>query len=130
MIEILNLILLTAEELVSSRPPAACAPFAANNPCCLSVQSDFRDLLRNCAADGSSGTSESQAVFTVGSTGVSACVCSAVCTLTRRVRCRGSQTLYNCWCHNPVATFSLCLLAQAYDLGAAVVSTLYVVRWR
>lgn len=34
MIEILNLILLTAEELVSSRPPAACAPFAANNPGC------------------------------------------------------------------------------------------------
>lgn len=36
------------------------------------------------------------------------------------------QTLYNCWCHNPVATFSLCLLAQAYDLGAAVVTKLCV----
>lgn len=30
-------------------------------------------------------------------------------------------TLYNCWCHNPVATFSLCLLAQAYDLSFALI---------
>ncbi len=29
--------------------------------------------------------------------------------------------LYNTWCHNPVATFSLCLLSQAYDLSAALV---------
>ena len=26
------------------------------------------------------------------------------------------KTLYSSWCHNPVATFSLCLLAQAYPL--------------
>ena len=30
-------------------------------------------------------------------------------------------TLYESWTHNPVATFSLCLLAQAYELGAALV---------
>jgi vacuole morphology and inheritance protein 14 len=30
-------------------------------------------------------------------------------------------TLFRCWCHNPVATFSLCLLAQAYDLSFALV---------
>jgi vacuole morphology and inheritance protein 14 len=29
--------------------------------------------------------------------------------------------LYRCWCHNPVASFSLCLLAQAYDLSFALV---------
>lgn len=29
--------------------------------------------------------------------------------------------LFACWCHNPVATFSLCLLAQAYDLSAELV---------
>ena len=29
--------------------------------------------------------------------------------------------LFRCWCHNPVATFSLCLLAQAYDLSFALV---------
>lgn len=29
-------------------------------------------------------------------------------------------TLYTSWCHNPVATFSLCLLAQAYELAAAL----------
>lgn len=44
------------------------------------------------------------------------------------VRRLAFQVLYNCWCHNPVATFALCLLAQAYDLGAAVVSKLYVVQ--
>lgn len=31
------------------------------------------------------------------------------------------HTLFKCWCHNPVATFSLCLLAQSYDLSAALV---------
>jgi vacuole morphology and inheritance protein 14 len=31
------------------------------------------------------------------------------------------STLFRCWCHNPVATFSLCLLAQAYDLSFALV---------
>jgi vacuole morphology and inheritance protein 14 len=31
------------------------------------------------------------------------------------------NTLFKCWCHNPVATFSLCLLAQAYDLSAQLV---------
>ena len=31
------------------------------------------------------------------------------------------DTLFQCWCHNPVATFSLCLLAQAYSLSAALI---------
>ncbi|KAG5176145.1 vacuolar protein 14 C-terminal Fig4p binding-domain-containing protein [Tribonema minus] len=31
-------------------------------------------------------------------------------------------SLFSCWCHSPVSTFSLCLLAKAYDLSAAVVS--------
>jgi vacuole morphology and inheritance protein 14 len=31
-------------------------------------------------------------------------------------------TLFRCWCHNPVATFSLCLLAQSYDLSASLVT--------
>jgi vacuole morphology and inheritance protein 14 len=30
-------------------------------------------------------------------------------------------TIFHCWCHNPVATFSLCLLARAYDLSFALV---------
>eukprot|EP00457_Paulinella_chromatophora_P014154 gb/GEZN01014540.1/.p1 GENE.gb/GEZN01014540.1/~~gb/GEZN01014540.1/.p1 ORF type:complete len:285 (-),score=52.91 gb/GEZN01014540.1/:24-878(-) len=31
------------------------------------------------------------------------------------------ECLYRTWCHNPVATFSLCLFAQAYELGTALV---------
>lgn len=31
-------------------------------------------------------------------------------------------SLYNTWCHNPVATFSLCLMAQAYDVSYALIS--------
>jgi vacuole morphology and inheritance protein 14 len=31
------------------------------------------------------------------------------------------DVLFSCWCHNPVATFSLCLLAQAYDLSACLI---------
>lgn len=30
-------------------------------------------------------------------------------------------TLYQAWCHNPISTLSLCLLAQAYELAAALV---------
>jgi vacuole morphology and inheritance protein 14 len=30
-------------------------------------------------------------------------------------------TLFKCWSHNPVATFSLCLLAQAYDLSSCLI---------
>jgi vacuole morphology and inheritance protein 14 len=29
--------------------------------------------------------------------------------------------LFRSWCHNPVATFSLCLLAQAYDLSSSLI---------
>eukprot|EP00593_Proboscia_inermis_P014194 CAMPEP_0171311070 /NCGR_PEP_ID=MMETSP0816-20121228/21304_1 /TAXON_ID=420281 /ORGANISM="Proboscia inermis, Strain CCAP1064/1" /LENGTH=355 /DNA_ID=CAMNT_0011795605 /DNA_START=292 /DNA_END=1359 /DNA_ORIENTATION=+ len=29
-------------------------------------------------------------------------------------------SLFDSWCHNPVATFSLCLLAQAYDVSFAL----------
>lgn len=29
--------------------------------------------------------------------------------------------LFKCWSHNPVATFSLCLLSQAYDLSAELI---------
>jgi vacuole morphology and inheritance protein 14 len=29
--------------------------------------------------------------------------------------------LFACWSHNPVATFSLCLLSQAYDLSARLI---------
>mmetsp|Transcript_25059 Transcript_25059/g.34421 ORF Transcript_25059/g.34421 Transcript_25059/m.34421 type:complete len:468 (+) Transcript_25059:152-1555(+) len=30
-------------------------------------------------------------------------------------------SLFHCWAHNPVATFSLCLLAQCYDLSAKLI---------
>jgi vacuole morphology and inheritance protein 14 len=30
-------------------------------------------------------------------------------------------TIFHCWCHNPVATFSLALLARTYDLSFALV---------
>mmetsp|Transcript_30458 Transcript_30458/g.46463 ORF Transcript_30458/g.46463 Transcript_30458/m.46463 type:complete len:804 (-) Transcript_30458:91-2502(-) len=43
---------------------------------------------------------------------------------TSRIRLVGAQygprvfsKLFHCWCHNPISTFSLCLLAQAYELG-------------
>ncbi|CAM9431837.1 unnamed protein product [Chrysoparadoxa australica] len=31
------------------------------------------------------------------------------------------STLFSCWCHNPVSTFSLCLLSRAYDLSSELV---------
>lgn len=35
--------------------------------------------------------------------------------------------LYRSWCHNAVATFSLCLLAQAYEHAANMLQVLYVI---
>lgn len=69
MIETLNLILLTSEELT-----------------------DLREQLRYCVVNADA---DGVRVFT---------------------------TLYRSWCHNPIATFTICLLSQAYDLGAIVVS--------
>jgi vacuole morphology and inheritance protein 14 len=37
-------------------------------------------------------------------------------------------SLYNSWCHNAVATFSLCLLAQAYEHASNLLQSLYVSR--
>ena len=34
-------------------------------------------------------------------------------------------SLYNSWCHNAVATFSLCLLAQAYEHASNLLQSLY-----
>jgi vacuole morphology and inheritance protein 14 len=31
------------------------------------------------------------------------------------------ETLFRCWCHSPVATFSLCLLARTYEVAFALV---------
>jgi vacuole morphology and inheritance protein 14 len=35
-------------------------------------------------------------------------------------------SLYNSWCHNAVATFSLCLLAQAYEHASNLLQSLYI----
>lgn len=35
-------------------------------------------------------------------------------------------TLYRSWCHNAVAVFSLCLLAQAYEHASNLLYILYV----
>lgn len=34
--------------------------------------------------------------------------------------------LFSTWCHNPVATFSLCLLTEAYELAHRIIATMYV----
>jgi len=31
------------------------------------------------------------------------------------------QSLFQCWCHNPMSTFSLCLLSRAYDVSFALI---------
>lgn len=38
-------------------------------------------------------------------------------------------TLYKSWCHNAVAVFSLCLLAQAYEHASNLLSILCVVSY-
>lgn len=91
LVQTANLILLTAPEL-----------------------SPLRNTLKNCFVT----TSSSASISTGGGNGAPSSDSA-----------NGSQesdqviffTLFKCWCHNPVATFSLCLLSQAYDLSAALV---------
>jgi len=33
------------------------------------------------------------------------------------------KALFGCWCHNPIAALALCLIAQAYELASALVSS-------
>lgn len=38
-------------------------------------------------------------------------------------------TLFRSWCHNAVSTFSLCLLAQAYEQAYNLLQVLWVTRY-
>ena len=127
-IEILNILLLTAQELVG-----------------------LRDLLRGCLSDhhGSSSlaaaryrkqrspsfhmrTSSSGAAAasptasSVPSAGVDEVVVTDGEAGASKSGTEVFVTLYTTWSHSPIATFSLCLLAQAYELACSLVSKLYV----
>ena len=86
MVQTLNLILLTANELHGLRVLLANA-FELRDR-------DFKDITITSPGDEHSGTRNSVQVF---------------------------ETLFRCWCHSPVATFSLCLLARAYGVAFALV---------
>lgn len=55
---------------------------------------DYKDITITSPGDEHSGTRNSVQVF---------------------------ESLFRCWCHSPVATFSLCLLARAYSVAFALV---------
>jgi vacuole morphology and inheritance protein 14 len=98
LVELLNLILLTAIEL-----------------------SELREEIRGCAADaGLVAALEAEAQ--AASTAVAAPVGGEADWATEELTpVAVFATLYRTWCANPVATFSLCLLAQAYKLGSWIV---------
>lgn len=83
MVQTLNLILLTANELHGLRVLLANA-FELNG----------RHYKDNVPSDERPGTRNSVHVF---------------------------ESIFRCWCHSPVATFSLCLLARAYGVAFALV---------
>ena len=86
MVQTLNLILLTANELHGLRVLLANA-FELNDR-------DYNMGIASSPGDEISGTQNSVQVF---------------------------ESLFRCWCHSPVATFSLCLLARAYGVAFALV---------
>ena len=87
MVQTLNLILLTANELHGLRV------LLANSFEC--QDHDCNDITMNTPADEYRGTTMKYVnVF---------------------------ETLFRCWCHSPVATFSLCLLARAYGVAFALI---------
>jgi len=88
MVQTLNLILLTANELHGLRVLLA-------NALELKDWTDYhRDITLTNPGDEHCGTRSSVQVF---------------------------ESLFRCWCHSPVATFSLCLLARAYGVAFALV---------
>ena len=36
------------------------------------------------------------------------------------------EALFVTWCHNSIATFTLCLLAEAYELASTLITRMYV----
>jgi vacuole morphology and inheritance protein 14 len=86
MVQTLNLILLSANELHSLRVLLANA-FEARDR-------EYNDIAIKPPIEENSGAMKSVQVF---------------------------ETLFRCWCHSPVATFSLCLLARAYGVAFALV---------
>lgn len=94
MVQTLNLILLTASEL--------------NN---------LRQLLETSFAEGQSSENEPS---------ISVVAPSSPRRHNGRYHANNEgarvfAALFHCWCNNPVSTFSLCLLARAYDLAFALV---------
>ena len=87
MVQTLNLILLTANELHGLRVLLANA-FELND------RGHDMGITSAGPGDENSGTQNSVQVF---------------------------ESLFRCWCHSPVATFSLCLLARAYGVAFALV---------
>ncbi|KAL7543189.1 hypothetical protein ACHAXR_012907, partial [Thalassiosira sp. AJA248-18] len=86
MVQTLNLILLTANELHGLRVLLGNA-FELKD-------SSYQDITIANPGDEHSDTRNSVQVF---------------------------ESLFRCWCHSPVATFSLCLLARAYGVAFALV---------
>lgn len=103
MVELLNLILLTAVEVT-----------------------ELRDLLRGCMAATATAAAAASAEVSSPSGEASTLAAASMVNIPGDTDpCDGGSVflaLYNTWCVNPVATFSLCLLTQCYSLGAALVS--------
>jgi len=87
MVQTLNLILLTANELHGLRVLLA-------NTFRLKDHDFNMKITTNSPGDEHNGTRNSEQVY---------------------------ESLFRCWCHSPVATFSLCLLARAYGVAFALV---------
>jgi vacuole morphology and inheritance protein 14 len=99
MVQTLNLILLTAPELASLRKSLKnCFDGNNVNKFLPKIGIEKNDKIENSLSvevEGKNNENESDVfVFT---------------------------SLFKCWCNNPVATFSLCLLSQAYDLSSKLI---------
>eukprot|EP00940_MAST-03C_sp_MAST-3C-sp2_P002228 g2228.t1 len=101
MIQTLNRILLTSDELLELRRLLQTSFVAAADAASAATTSSKSYRIRF----GTSSTSSQKS-------GTSAQSGDAFAVF---------KTLYASWCHNAVSTFSLCLLAQAYSLSAALV---------
>lgn len=108
MIQTLNHILLTSNELLELRrllqhtfADAKDADIAVATPASSSSRSGFKGFGSTSKKPSQQETSSS--------------------AVTNEEAFAVFKTLYRSWCHNPVATLSLCFLTQAYSLSSALV---------
>jgi hypothetical protein len=132
LVELLSLILLTAVELTDLREQLRGCCAAGSHGAATSAAAG-RGRIASTAAGSSDGVSASGGEGDKSAAGLTAIAPSAAGSADGVSEDEAAVVdpedgvgvfllLYRTWCHNPIATLALCLLTEAYELGARLVA--------